>query len=196
MLSTLDNSQLKQESLNLRPKKFLMWLFVITTFMLFAAFTSGYIVYTNGSPARGIKMILPNLFIYSTAVIILSSAFLYQAQRAAKDLNTSKEKLWLMLTIVSGVLFCILQLQAWRSFVANGAYFVNPNASQSFLYIFTGGHMLHIVAGIMMLVHALWSVSKGVSDVKNKFNVELCSIFWHFMGLLWIYLYGFMLVNQ
>lgn len=187
---------MEKDTLNLKPKKFLMWLFVITTFMLFAAFTSGFIVYTNGDPSRGIKMILPDLFKYSTGVIVFSSICLFQAQRMARGNKLQQQRVWLILTIVTGCLFCYLQLSAWKEFIAHGAYFSNPNASQSFLYIFTGGHMLHIFAGVLMLIHAVWSMSYRYSQTKNLFNLELCSIFWHFMGVLWIYLYAFMLVNQ
>lgn len=185
-----------QEPLNFRPKKFLMWLFVITSFMLFAALTSGFIVYTGGNPARGIKMVLPTVFIYSTAVIILSSGALFLASRSAKVLDFSKEKLWLSVAIVLGVLFCALQFAAWKEFIAQGVYFVNPNASQSFLYVFTGAHMLHVVGGLCMLIHALWRCSRKTLQAKNLFNLELTSILWHALCVLWIYLYMFLLLNQ
>lgn len=188
--------QMEQDKLNLRPKKFLMWLFVITSFMLFAALTSGYIVYTGGNPARGLKIVLPQIFTYSTAVIIISSLTLVQASRAAKALQFNKQKLFLLITIALGLLFGAMQLSSWQYFVGQGVYFVNPNASQSFLYVFTGAHLLHIAGGLLMLVHAYWAKVKNVPQVKNLFNLELTSIFWHFLGLLWIYLYVFLLLNQ
>lgn len=187
---------MEQDKLNLRPKKFLMWLFVITSFMLFAALTSGYIVYTAGDPARGLKMVLPRIFMYSTAVIILSSVTLYQASVAAKMLQFARQQLFLTITLLLGILFCVMQIFSWKMFVGQGIYFINPNASQSFLYVFTGAHMLHIFGGLMMIIHALWSKQKNVPQVKNLFNLELTSIFWHFLGLLWIYLYVFLLLNQ
>lgn len=187
---------MEQDKLNLRPKKFLIWLFVITSFMLFAALTSGYIVYTAGNPARGLKMILPHIFIYSTGVIMLSSVTLFQAYRAAKLLQFGRQKLFLVLTIALGILFFALQLLSWNGFVEQGIYFVNPNASQSFLYVFTGAHLLHITGGLAMLVHALRGKIRNIPQVKNLFNLELTSIFWHFLGILWIYLYVFLLLNQ
>lgn len=185
-----------QDKLDLRPKKFLMWLFVITSFMLFAALTSGYIVYTAGNPSRGIKIVLPDIFIYSTIAIVLSSVTLIGAQRAAKRLQFSKEKLFLILTISLGVLFLVLQLQSWVIFINQGVFFVNPNASQSFLYVFTGAHLLHIIGGLLMLMSTLIGKIRNTPQVKNLFNLEMSSIFWHFLGLLWIYLYVFLLLNQ
>ncbi|WP_202616967.1 cytochrome c oxidase subunit 3 [Arcticibacter tournemirensis] len=187
---------MEQDKLNLRPKKFLMWLFVITTFMLFAALTSGFIVYTAGSPARGIKMVLPDIFLYSTSVILLSSVTMYLAYRAGKTLRFGKQTLFLVLTILLGVLFCVLQIRSWQTFISQGVYFINPNASQSFLYVFTGAHLLHIFAGLLMLIHALRGRLRNIPQVKNLFNLELTSIFWHFLGLLWLYLYVFLLLNQ
>lgn len=188
--------QMEQDKLNLRPKKFLMWLFVITSFMLFAALTSGYIVYTAGDPSRGLKMILPRIFMYSTGVILLSSVTLVMAYRAAKMLQFGKQKFYLAVTILLGAAFFVLQLLSWRVLVGQGVYFVNQNASQSFLYVFTGAHLLHIIGGIAMLIHALRGKLANIPQVKNLFNLELTSIFWHFLGVLWIYLYVFLLLNQ
>ena len=196
MASIMAKGSFDQDRLDLRPKKFLMWLFIITSFMLFAALTSGFIVYTAGDPSRGIKMILPKLLAYSTAIIAISSVTFHVAYRAAKQLNFAKQKLFLIVTIALGILFFIMQVQVFNSFIANGVYFVNPNASQTFLYVFIGLHLLHIIAGLFMLFNALAGVSKNIPQVKNLFKMELTSIFWHFLDILWIYLYVFLLLNQ
>ena len=75
--------QEEKDRLNLSPKKFNMWLFIFTSFMLFAAFTSGFIVYAGGR-GHGLNVLLPDVFKYSTAVIIISSVTLFLASRAAK----------------------------------------------------------------------------------------------------------------
>ena len=173
-----------------------MWLFVVTSFMLFAALTSGFIVYTAGDPARGIKIVLPDIFLYSTAAIILSSGTLHLASRAGKALQFGKQKLFLAITIALGIAFFCMQLHSWSVLIDMGVYFVNTNGSQSFLYVFTGAHLLHVFAGILMLVHALVGKIRNVPQVKNLFNLELTSIFWHFLDVLWIYLYVFLLLNQ
>src|SRR5579875_1701473 len=134
----MNQSITDRDKLNLQPKKFNMWLFMITSFMLFAAFTSGFIVYTQGSADKGIKIILPHAFIYSTIVILLSSGSMYLAYRAAKQLQVNKQRLYLWLTLVLGVGFFCLQFYAWTVLVKMGVYLINPNASQSFIYIFTG----------------------------------------------------------
>ncbi|HYK77790.1 MAG TPA: cytochrome c oxidase subunit 3 [Daejeonella sp.] len=186
----------EQDKLNLKAKKFLMWLFVISSFMMFAALTSGFIVYTAGSADRGLKIILPQAFKLSTAVIILSSFTMHMAYLSAKKLQFNKQKLFLALTMLLGIAFLFIQFSAWSTLTQMGVYFVNYNASQSFIYIFTGAHLLHIVAGILMIAFALLGVMRNIPQVRNIFRLEVTAIFWHFIDILWIYLYVFLLLNQ
>jgi len=192
----MNQSVKNKEKLNLQPKKFNMWLFIITSFMLFAAFTSGFIVYTQGSANKGIKIILPQAFIYSTMVILLSSVTMYLAFRSAKKLQFNKQRQFLWLTLILGISFFCLQFYAWRVLVKMGVYLVNPNASQSFIYIFTGVHLVHIIAGLILVINSLVGSYKNAPQVKNIFRLEMTSIFWHFVDILWIYLYVFLLLNQ
>lgn len=192
----MSQSAIDKERLNLQPQKFNMWLFIITSFMLFAAFTSGFIVYTQGSTNKGIKITLPNTFIFSTIVILLSSATMYLAFRAAKQLQYNKQKLFLWLTLALGIAFFALQFYAWGILVKMGVYLINPNASQSFIYIFTGVHLIHILVGLILVINSLVSSYKNIPPVKNLFRLEMTSIFWHFVDILWIYLYVFLLLNQ
>lgn len=189
-------NSLDQDKLDLKPKKFLMWLFIITSFMLFAALTSGFIVYTAGDPSRGIKMKLPDIFMYSTAVIIISSITMHLAQTSARALNFSRQKLFLVLTVLLGLAFVALQIQSWTGFVQNRVFFINPNASQSFLYVFIGAHLLHVFAGLILVLYALTGLIKNIPQVRNIFRMEQATIFWHFLDILWIYLYVFLLLNQ
>ena len=185
-----------EDKQNLKARKFLVWLFIISSFMIFAGLTSGYIVYTAGSPDRGLKTLLPDAFKYSTAIIIISSLTMHLAYRSAKRLQFSKQKMFLVATIILGLVFMAVQYYAWQVLIGQGVYFVNYNASQSFIYVFTGFHMVHILAGILMLVNSLSGVMKNISQVRNLFRLEVTSIFWHFIDILWIYLYVFLLLNQ
>ena len=101
-----------------------------------------------------------------------------------------------MLTIVLGVVFFVLQLDAWSVLTERGVYFVNNNASQSFIYVFTGMHLAHIIAGLIVLVRCLWGALKPIPYPDNLFRMNLAAIFWHFLDLLWIYIYVFLLLNQ
>ncbi len=191
-------AQIQQEKdrLNLAPKKFVMWLFVFASFMIFAAFTSGFIVYAGGK-GHGLNVRLPDVFKYSTAVIIISSITLFLASRAAKRLELQKQRLFLWLTFALGIIFCVIQFDGWYILTNKmGIYFVNPNASRSFIYILTGVHMLHIFAGLIFLIGALITSYRNKPQAINLYRMEISSIFWHFLDIMWIYLYVFLLLNQ
>ena len=188
--------KLEEQQKQFKAKKFNLWLGMIGMFMMFAALSSGFIVYTASGVDKGIKTILPQTFIYSTVVILVSSLTLHLAFKAAKANQLAKQKLLLVLTIVLGIVFFILQVQSWGVLTDQGVYFINNNASQSFIYIFTGLHLAHIIAGIIVLISAFFSAKPSVATEKNVFRMDLAAIFWHFLDLLWIYIYVFLLLNQ
>ncbi|MFI5158456.1 MAG: heme-copper oxidase subunit III [Sphingobacteriales bacterium] len=188
-------AQIQEDKYNLAPKKFNMWIFIFTSFMFFAALTSGFIVYTGGRE-HAINIILPKAFMYSTTVIIISSITMFLASRAAKRLEFAKQRLFLWLTLALGLLFFAIQIYGWTILIKMGVYFINPNASQSFIYVFTGMHLLHIFAGLLLIINTLWRSYKNVPQAKNLFGMEMSAIFWHFVDIIWIYLYVFLLLNQ
>ncbi len=121
---------------------------------------------------------------------------MHLAYLSAKRLQFKKQIAYLLLTMALGIAFFLIQLYAWQELIAQGVYFVSPNASQSFVYIFTGSHLVHIFAGVLILLTALIGRLNNISQVKNIFRLEVASIFWHFIDILWIYLYVFLLLNQ
>jgi cytochrome c oxidase subunit 3 len=184
------------DRLDLEPKKFNMWIFIFTSFMFFAALTSGFIVYSGGK-GHGLNVIMPSAFMYSTAVIIISSGTLFLAQRAAKNLQVGVQQLYLWLTFMLGAAFFAIQVYGWNVLTYKmNVYLTDPNASRSFVYIFTGSHLLHIVAAILLLLSTLWGTYRSVPQVRNLYKMQMTSIFWHFLGIIWIYLYVFLLLNQ
>ncbi|WP_317040897.1 cytochrome c oxidase subunit 3 [Mucilaginibacter gossypiicola] len=184
------------DRLNLGAKKFNMWIFIFTSFMLFAAFTSGFIVYSGGS-GHGLNVIMPQSFLYSTIVIVLSSGTLFLASKAAKALQFDKQKLYLWITLGLGLAFFALQIYACYVLTFKmQIYFVDPNASRSFVYVFVGAHLVHIFAALLLLINTLIGTYRNIPQVKNMFKMELTSIFWHFLDIIWIYLYVFLLLNH
>lgn len=179
-----------------RAQKFALWLSMIGMFMLFASLSSAFIVYTASGVDKGIKTILPSAFIYSTIVIVLSSVTIHFANKAVKKEEFAKQKTFLLATIVLGVLFFVLQLHAWSVLIDRGIYFINTNASQSFVYIFTGMHLAHIIGGLLVLIRCLIGVSRKIPYIRNLYRMELAVIFWHFLDIIWIYLYVFLLLYQ
>jgi cytochrome c oxidase subunit 3 len=118
------------------------------------------------------------------------------AYLSAKRMQLKQQKMYLLLTLGFGIGFFVLQLSAWQTLISQGIYFVNPNASQSFIYVFTGAHLVHVFAGLMMVLVAWLGAVKNIPQANNLFRLETASIFWHFIDILWIYLYVFLLLNQ
>ncbi|MVZ61657.1 cytochrome c oxidase subunit 3 [Sphingobacterium humi] len=195
---TMNNAELRNEDelKSRKAKKFNLWLGMIGMFMMFAALSSGFIVYTASGVDKGIKTILPYAFIYSTAAIVLSSITMHLAYNAVKANQTGKQKMFLLITIVLGVVFFFLQVNAWSVLFERGITFVNSNASQSFIYVFTGLHLAHIIAGVLVLVRCFIGAARNIAPSDNLFRMEIAAIFWHFLDLLWIYIYVFLLLNQ
>ncbi|WP_317168576.1 cytochrome c oxidase subunit 3 [Mucilaginibacter agri] len=191
-------AQIQQEKdrLNLAPKKFNMWIFLFTSFMFFMALTSGFIVYVGGSKTHELTIKLPQIFMYSTGAIILSSLTMFLASREAKHLQFAKQRLFLWLTIFLGIAFFVLQVFAWKALIDMHQHLVNPNASISFVYVISGAHLLHILAGLLLIINTLVKSYKNTPQVLNLYNMEMSSIFWHFIDIIWIYLYVFLLLNQ
>ena len=186
----------QEDRLNLGAKKFNMWIFIFTSFMLFAALSSGFIVYSGGK-GHGLNVIMPQVFMYSTAVLIISSITLILSSRAAKQLQFAKQRGLLWITFLLGITFLVLQLYGlYVLAIKMGVYFVDPNASRSFIYVFCGMHLLHIIAALIVVASTIRSTYKNTPQVKNLYRMEMTSIFWHFLYIIWIYLYVFLLFKQ
>lgn len=196
MVHTLNKRDLNNDpQTDLKPKKFIVWLFVVSSMIMFGGWTSYYIVFA-ASKGKGHGLVLPDLFIYSTLVLVLSSVFLFLASRALKSGNMSTQRGLLWCTLVLGLTFGYLQISAWSSMVGTGAFFSNNNAAISMIYVVSGFHLLHIIAGICFILNAIVGTYIEISAERRKFRMEIASIFWHFIDILWIYLYVFLLLNS
>ncbi len=175
----------------IHPHKFNLWIGIGSMMMMFAGFTSAFIIKRN--QAGWISFDLPPVFWYSTAVILMSSVCIWMAQQAFKARRMNRYRILMLLTLVLGVLFLVLQYIGFKQLWAKGIT-LTANVSYSFLYVIVGMHALHLVGGIMALV--IMSLKAFGSKIKtySSVPVELISTYWHFVDLLWIYLLFFLLM--
>ena len=164
---------LKQQESNFdaKPKKFVLWLFVVSSTIMFGGWTSYYIVFA-ASKGKGHGLVLPDAFMYSTAVLLLSSVFLFLSTRALRTGNKRSQQVFLWLTFVLGLLFAYLQFQAWTGLYLSGAVLINNNAAISLIYIVSGFHLLHIFAGLCFVVNALVGSYKHISADKMLYRQQ------------------------
>ncbi len=177
----------------INPKKFVLWLLIVASVMLFAGFTSAYIVRQGEGNWRVFE--LPSLFTVNTIIIAVSSIFMQWAFMAAKKDELGQIKIALGITLALGIAFAIGQWYAYQELIANNVH-VSGNPSESFVYVISFMHLLHIVGGIIfVLVTFIKSLQLNIHK-KNLLSISLCNTYWHFLGILWIYLFVFFQLNR
>ncbi|MEO8471120.1 MAG: cytochrome c oxidase subunit 3 [Chryseolinea sp.] len=181
------------QPLSMNPKKFALWIFLASVVMIFAAFTSAYMVRQAGG--NWMVFELPNSFWITTAVILTSSGTMHWAYLAAKRNNVEMTKLAISITTVLGVAFLIGQIIAWGDLVKQNVYFVG-NPSGSFVYVLSGIHGVHIVGGLVFLLIVLISTFRYKTHGRRLTQIEMCATYWHFLDGLWLYLFVFLLLNR
>ena len=175
----------------IHPHKFTLWVGIGSIVMMFAGFTSAYIVKRN--LANWITFDLPVIFWYSTAVIILSSLTIIVSRNFFKQGEMAKYRRWLSVTMFLGCLFVVMQtigfINLWKTGIT-----LTRNVSFSFLYIIVGLHALHVIAGVIALLVILIKAFSIRRKTYSTVPIDLMSTYWHFVDFLWIYLLIFLVL--
>ena len=177
----------------MQPKKFAMWLAIVSIIMLFAALTSAFFV--KKADGLGESIQLPEIFLMNTIVIIMSSISMQWAYVSARNNELTTNRVMLMITVLLGLVFTYGQWTGWGELVERNIYFAGPNALYSFIYVLTGVHALHLISGIIFLLIVLQSSLKYKVHSKSLLQIQMCTTYWHFLGGLWIYLFLFLTIN-
>lgn len=175
-----------------RAKMIMMYLFAGSIVLIFSGLTSATIVRKSSSFWFAFE--IPKPFITSTIYIIASSLTLYGGYLFSKKNNRWLATLLIFITLALGIAFGFSQFEGWKQLVENDIWFNDNktgNMSGSFFYVLTGVHLLHVAGGLVSLLVVTIKSALG-KYVKNAFGLKLFSIYWHFLMLLWIYLYFFL----
>lgn len=175
-----------------KTAKPLLYIGIVSIVMLFAGLTSAYAVRADNG--NWLVFELPKIVFVSTAVIITSSLTMLLAQRAIKKGNFNATAGYLAVTLFLGIAFFFTQIQGWKDLTAQGIYFVGKysNASGSFLYIIALVHLLHMVGGLIALAVSLTKSLLKKYSASDYLGIELTAVYWHFLDLLWVYLFLFL----
>ncbi len=175
-----------------KASKPLLWVGILSIVMLFAGLTSAYVVRADNG--NWLLFELPNAFYLSTAVIVTSSITLFFAMQMAKKDNQKGIVFGLLATFILGLIFSYLQYAGWSELYSKHIVFggKTSNASGSFLYLITFLHLLHLFAGLISVLVTVKNAAKGKYSAQNTLGLELCSIYWHFLDILWVYLFLFL----
>ncbi|MCW3107644.1 MAG: heme-copper oxidase subunit [Segetibacter sp.] len=188
MMATVSDQQRKR----IHPHKFSLWVGMSSILMMFAGFTSAYIVKRNDGN-NWLEFTLPPVFWYSTGVILLSSLTIYLATKAFKDRNMGRYRTLITITAVLGVLFTVLQWSGFEYLQRHGVKLIgsNSNPSASFLGVITGVHMLHVLGGVVVLIVMFMRAFNSRTKNYSSVPIEVAGTYWHFVDAIWIYLFVF-----
>ena len=224
---------------NVRTKTMLVYVAIFSIVMLFAAFTSAYVVSMGNGFWVNIKM--PRAFYLSTIIIIISSLTMWWAVKSIQNNNLKGFKTGLTITLFLGLLFAYFQFQGWNELIITGNhvsgdignlkgeygkdytfsyqghqlildgenfYFPNDsmkerplnieinkefNAASGYFYVLTFLHLLHLTGGLIYLIYVLTLSYKDRFSAHDFLKPKLVSVYWHFLDILWVYLFLFLL---
>ncbi|MDP9160867.1 MAG: cytochrome c oxidase subunit 3 [Acidobacteriota bacterium] len=176
-------------------KKLVMWLFIISDAMTFAACLMAYGFLRNATPNW------PHPFQFSptvvnamvmTFILVTSSLTMLIAVRAAQNGNKASAFNWILITAGGGMLFAILHIREWLGMIDEGAtMFHNPWGTATFgasFYSITGLHLLHVTGGIVALIVVGLRYKGGR---YNSDDIEILGLYWHFVDLVWMFVVPF-----
>lgn len=182
---------MSERSQKMHPHKFILWVAIGSITMMFAGFTSAYIVKSNMAGWEAVQM--PKIFFISTALILISSATIYWAQQVFKQRQMAKYRTLITITAVLGLLFMVTQWIGFSQLWAQKITF-KESVAGSFFYIITGVHALHVLGGVIALMVIFLRAYSSRTRYYSSTPVEVVSVYWHFVDLLWVYLFVFFLL--
>ena len=184
MSTTMNQNEPKR----IHPHKFTLWVAMGSICMMFAGLTSAYIVKKN--QANFLEFDLPKVFWYSTFVILLSSLTVQLAVASFKAREMAKYKSWITVTALLGVAFAALQVVGFKDLNAHGIQLVGAgsNAAASFILVIVGLHAVHVLGGVVVLIITFIRAFATKTRTYTTTPIEIVSIYWHFVDVLWLYL--------
>ncbi len=189
----MDLTEGTPEEKNIRAKKMLLWFGIGSLIMSFAGLTSAVVV-SSKRPDWLKDFHLPEAFVISTVIIIISSITMVLAKRALKSNNRQATTLWLLLTLFLGIGFISSQFIGFGQIIDSGYNFTGPtsNITMSFVYVIAVAHIAHVVAGLISLLVVIYNHFKQRYDATQMLGFELSATFWHFVDGLWLFLFLFL----
>jgi len=186
--------EIVKEELSVGKKKSakpMLWVSMISMTMFFAGLTSAYVISMKRDD--WVSFDLPQAFYISTFLIIASSISLFLSQKFLKKDKRQLSLVLLAVTLLLGIGFVWQQYIGFNQLKSVGLFFTGPEStvSTSFIIGITFMHVLHVLAGVIVLFVVIYNHFTNKYTSENMLGFELGAIFWHFVDLLWIYLFFF-----
>jgi len=174
-----------------KSAKPMLWVSMISMVMFFAGLTSAYVISMRRDD--WVTFELPDAFYISTVLIILSSITISISQRLIKKEKRELSIAFSLITFALGIAFVWQQYAGFEDLRSAGLFFTGPTStvSTSFIIGITLMHALHVFAGIIVLLVVIYNHFNHKYSSDDLLGFELGAIFWHFIDVLWIYLFFF-----
>lgn len=179
-----------------------IWMMVfamVSIGIVFLTLTITYL-FSKSWDTNAVSLVIPTIFYIDTVLLAIGSAALHIGAKAFKKDETDKYKLCLYIALLSGIIFLIGQVGGWV-ILADTGFGITENKSSSFLYVISGIHALHIVGGLFFMTFIFVNASKRLqdpalsvvyfSDPLPRERLKLLNYYWHFLGVIWVYLLVF-----
>jgi len=176
--------------INTDPAKIGLLSFIAVVTSLFALFLSAYMMRMRLGDWRPVDE--PNLLWLNTAVLVLASVAFQLTRGAAKRGQPLTVKVGLLVGGACTILFLLGQLMAWQQLNASG-FFMTGNPANSFFYLLTALHGLHLLGGLWVWGRTTLRILTGADAESVRLSVELCTVYWHYLLLVWIGLFALLL---
>lgn len=189
-----DFSNIRLDRIN-RAREYSLYIGLASIFMMFSALISAYVV--RQAAGNWLEFPLPTEFYVSTLLILLSSISLFFSRKAFISNNQQRYRVLLIISLILGLSFVYYQYRGWIE-MTNLGVFMDGNPSGSFVYIISGLHALHVLGGILALIVAMVDsfVNKQIVVQSRLVRLNIITRYWHFVDILWLYLFFFMLVTR
>ena len=176
-----------------RSKKMMLWFGIISMVMTFAGLTSAYVV-SSKRPDWISDFELPETFAVSTLIIVLSSITLLISKRYLKSNTRVLASTFLLLTFGLGLAFVVLQIKGFEALIADGYYFTGETSTinSSYIYVLVMAHLVHLAAGIIVLTVIIYNHFRKRYKSGKMLGFTIGSTFWHFVDILWLFLFLFL----
>ncbi len=174
-----------------KTSKQMLYVSMVSMVMMFAGLTSAYVISSKREDWVSLEM--PQALYLSTILIILSSITFILAKRSIRNNKQGATSLFLALTLVLGIGFVASQIQGFYELREGGFYMAGQQSvvSSSLLMVISFAHLIHVAAGLVVLLYVLIKQLRGGYTAENYLGLDLGAIFWHFVDILWIFLFLF-----
>jgi cytochrome c oxidase subunit 3 len=167
-----------------------LWVFLAVITSMFSLFASAYVM--RMAVADWAPLPEPNILWFNTGLLILSSVAMQWTHHLAQQGSAGKIKTGLILSGISCFAFLAGQLLAWQQLNASG-YFLTANPANAFFYLLTALHGIHLAGGLWVWARTAMKLFSGVEIAKIRLSIELCTVYWHYLLLVWLALFALML---